>query len=157
MRSQIKAAWDWLPVIVRAIVLGWVLLTIGSTVTFLPLFGNLKFHPEIPWAFPMTLIILALYWAYFSGWGLPPQRVTHARSSRAPLGPSHACGVPRFRQFCSASLHLLRCDCSYRALCWFARPRCRSLCLLIHCQWSLGHCFQSPRLRLISVHSHTSV
>jgi hypothetical protein len=24
MRSQIKAAWDWLPVIVRAIVLGWV-------------------------------------------------------------------------------------------------------------------------------------
>jgi hypothetical protein len=48
MRSQIKAAWDWLPVIVRAIVLGWVLLTIGSTVTFLPLFGNLKFHPEIP-------------------------------------------------------------------------------------------------------------
>ena len=56
MRSQIKAAWDWVPVIVRAIVLGWVLLTIGSTVTFLPLFGNLKFHPEIPWAFPMTLM-----------------------------------------------------------------------------------------------------
>lgn len=47
MPSQIKAAWDWLPVIVRAIVLGWV-LTIGSTVTFLPVLGNLKFHPEIP-------------------------------------------------------------------------------------------------------------
>jgi len=27
--------------------------------------GNLKFHPEIPWALPMTLVILALYWAYF--------------------------------------------------------------------------------------------
>lgn len=82
MPSQIKAAWDWLPVIVRAIVLGWVLLTIGSTVTFLPLLGNLKFHPEIPWAFPMTLVILALYGAYFSGWG-PPAATSDARKKLA--------------------------------------------------------------------------
>jgi membrane protease YdiL (CAAX protease family) len=82
MRSQIKAAWDWLPVIVRAIVLGWVLLTIGSTVTFLPLLGNLKFHPEIPWAFPMTLVILGLYGAYFSGWG-PPAATRDARKKLA--------------------------------------------------------------------------
>jgi membrane protease YdiL (CAAX protease family) len=84
MRSQIKAAWDWLPVIVRAIVLGWVVLTIGSTVTFLPLLGNLKFHPEIPWAFPMTLVILALYGAYFSGWGPPAAtRAVRKKLSRA--------------------------------------------------------------------------
>lgn len=90
MRSQIKAAWDWLPVIVRAIVLGWVLLTIGSTVTFLPLLGNLKFHPEIPWAFPMTLVILALYGAYFSGWG-PPAATRDARKklARASLPSAH--------------------------------------------------------------------
>jgi membrane protease YdiL (CAAX protease family) len=86
MRPQIKAAWDWLPVIVRAIVLGWVLLTIGSTVTFLPLLGNLKFHPEIPWAFPITLVILALYWAYFSGWGPPAgTRDARKRLARASL------------------------------------------------------------------------
>lgn len=86
MRSQIKAAWDWLPVIVRAIVLGWVLLTIGSTVTFLPLLGNLKFHPEIPWAFPVTLVILALYGAYFSGWGPPAgTRDARKRLARASL------------------------------------------------------------------------
>jgi len=82
MRSQIKAAWNWLPVIVRAIVLGWVLLSIGSTVTFLPLLGNLKFHPEIPWAFPITLVILSLYWAYFSGWG-PPAATRDARKKLA--------------------------------------------------------------------------
>ena len=82
MRSQIKAAWDWLPVIVRAIILGWVLLTIGSTVTFLPLFGNLKFHPDIPWAFPITLVILAFYAAYFSGWG-PPAATRDARKKLA--------------------------------------------------------------------------
>src|SRR5438552_4898505 len=82
MRSQIKAAWNWLPVVVRAIVLGWLLLTIGSTVTFLPLLGNLKFHPEIPWAFPTTLVILAVYGAYFSGWGPPAS----TRDARKKLG-----------------------------------------------------------------------
>lgn len=85
MLSWLKAAWNWLPVIVRAIVLGFVLLEIGSTVTFLPLLGNLKFHPEIPWAFPVTLIVLALYAAYFSGWGPPgatrDTRRTYARAS----------------------------------------------------------------------------
>jgi len=80
--SRLKAAWNWLPVIIRAIVLGWITLTIGSTVTFLPLLGNLKFHPEIPWAFPLTLPILAFYWAYFSGWG-PPAATREARKKLA--------------------------------------------------------------------------
>ena len=90
MRSQIKAAWNWLPVVVRAIVLGWLLLTIGSTVTFLPLLGNLKFHPEIPWALPVTLMVLALYGAYFSGWG-PPAATRDARKtlSRASWPAAH--------------------------------------------------------------------
>jgi membrane protease YdiL (CAAX protease family) len=82
MLLRLKAAWNWLPVIVRAIVLGWVLLTIGSTVTFLPLLGNLKFHPEIPWAFPMTVVVLAIYGAYFSGWG-PPASTRDARKRLA--------------------------------------------------------------------------
>jgi membrane protease YdiL (CAAX protease family) len=80
--SRIVAGWNRLPVIVRAIVLGWVVLTIGSTVTFLPLLGNLKFHAEIPWAFPVTVVILLLYWAYFSGWG-PPVATRDARKNFA--------------------------------------------------------------------------
>src|SRR5437762_9604939 len=82
MLSWLKAVWNWLPVIVRAIVLGFVLLEIGSTVTFLPLLGNLKFHREIPWGFPMTLVILGLYGAYFSGWG-PPAATRDARKKLA--------------------------------------------------------------------------
>src|SRR6266849_2814011 len=78
MLSWLKAAWNLLPVMVRAIVLGFVLLEIGSTVTFLPLLGNLKFHPKVPWAFPITLIVLGLYAAYFSGWG-PPAATRGAR------------------------------------------------------------------------------
>ena len=86
MSLWLKAAWNWLPVIVRAIVLGWVLLTIGSTVTFLPLLGNLKFHPEIPWAFPMTVAVLAVYGAYFSGWGPPAgTRDVRKRLARSSL------------------------------------------------------------------------
>jgi membrane protease YdiL (CAAX protease family) len=88
MLSRLKAAWNWLPTIVRAIVLGFVLLEIGSTVTFLPLLGNLKFHPEIPWAFPMTIFVLGLYAAYFSGWGPPAAtrgaRRQYSRSSTPP-------------------------------------------------------------------------
>src|ERR1700730_14929364 len=71
MLSRLKAIWNWLPVIVRAIVVGYLVLTIGSTVTFLPLLWNLKFHPEIPWAFPITLVVLWAYLAYFSGSGPP--------------------------------------------------------------------------------------
>jgi membrane protease YdiL (CAAX protease family) len=86
MRAQIKATWNRFPVFVRAIVLGWIVLTIGSTVPFLPLFANLKFHPEIPWAFPVTLLILALYGGYFSGWGPPAStRDARKRLARASL------------------------------------------------------------------------
>jgi membrane protease YdiL (CAAX protease family) len=86
MLVRLKAAWNWLPVIVRAIILGFTLLTIGSTVTFLPLLGNLKFHPEIPWAFPLTAVVLAIYGAYFSGWGPPAgTRDARKRLARASL------------------------------------------------------------------------
>jgi len=145
MRSQIKAAWDWLPVIVRAIVLGWVLLTIGSTVTFLPLFGNLKFHPEIPWAFPMTLIILALYWAYFSGWG-PPAATRDARQKLArvfrPAARIWRAAIPAIL---AGTVALVALRLLLPSLMPVRAPRCRSLFFLIHCQQSSGHCFQSRR------------
>ncbi len=97
MLSWFKAVWNWLPVIVRAIVLGFVLLEIGSIVTFLPLLGNLKFHPEIPWAFPTTLSVLGLYAAYFSGWG-PPAATRGARRkysrSSAPSAQIWRAAIP---------------------------------------------------------------
>jgi membrane protease YdiL (CAAX protease family) len=79
---RLKPAWSWLPVIVRATIAGFVVLAIGTIFTSLPLLGNLKFHPEIPWAFPMTVAILVLYGAYFSGWG-PPAATREARQKLA--------------------------------------------------------------------------
>ena len=71
MGWKILAAWRWLPALVRAPIVAFVVLNIGATATALPLFGNLKFHPEIPWAFPATLIVLAMFWYYFTGGGFP--------------------------------------------------------------------------------------
>jgi hypothetical protein len=121
MRLQIQAALNWLPVVVRAIVLGWVVLSIGSTLTFLPLLGNLKFHPEIPWAFPMTLVILALYWAYFSGWGPPAgTRDARKRLARAAL-PSARIWRAAIPAMLLGIIALVALRWSYRALCHFAK------------------------------------
>ena len=88
MIKTLKAAWSRLPVFVRAIVVGSIVFEIGSDGTAIALFGNLKFHPEIPWALPVTLILLAVYWAYFSGWGAPAStreaRRTASRSGNVP-------------------------------------------------------------------------
>lgn len=59
---------------------------IGSTVTALPLLGNMAFAPEIPWALPVTLLVLWGFWSYFAGGGWPvatrPVRRTLIRTTR---------------------------------------------------------------------------
>ena len=80
------SAWTRLPTVVRAIVVGLVVFEIGSDVTAAPLFGNLRFHPEIPWALPITLLLLVPYWAYFSGWA-PPSSTRNARRTASRVGP----------------------------------------------------------------------
>src|SRR6059036_731595 len=101
MLSWLKAVWNWLPVIVRAIVLGFVLLEIGSIVTFLPLLGNLKFSSRNtlgisddaycsgivcsilfgpgpacrnPWSTPKVLIVGTMFWVAHLDHGIT---VTH--------------------------------------------------------------------------------
>ena len=71
MNINVVALWRRLPVLVRALIVAFVVLNIGTTATVLPLIGNVKFHPEIPWAFPATLAILAVFWWYFTGGGWP--------------------------------------------------------------------------------------
>jgi membrane protease YdiL (CAAX protease family) len=80
-----------LPVVVRAIVAGWIVLEAGSLLSVLPLFGNIRFHPEIPWALPVTCVVLAGIWAWCSGRG-PPASSSEARrhSSRAGRVPARA-------------------------------------------------------------------
>jgi membrane protease YdiL (CAAX protease family) len=91
MGARLMAAWRWLPVIVRAPIVAFVVLNIGTTAGTLPLFGNTKFLPEVPWAFPGTLLVMAVFWYYFTGGGYPTatralrQDVTRLKSLPWPI------------------------------------------------------------------------
>jgi len=105
------AAWRWLPVFVRAPTVAFVVLEIGTTATVLPLVGNIKFHPEIPWAFPATLIVLAVFWYYFTGGGYPAatraSRKNVTRRKSLPLPIWRAAAAPMLLSVISvASLRL---------------------------------------------------
>jgi membrane protease YdiL (CAAX protease family) len=90
LAGWIVAAWRFLPVFVRAIIVGLIVNEIGSDGSAAALFGNLKLHPEIPWALPAVLVLCVLFWAYFSGWGFPAatraSRAICARKGPVPIG-----------------------------------------------------------------------
>jgi membrane protease YdiL (CAAX protease family) len=91
MGARVMAAWRWLPVFVRAPIVAFVVLNIGTTAGVIPLFGNMQFHPEFPWAFPATLTVMAVFWYYFTGGGYPAatravrQDVTRLKSLPWPI------------------------------------------------------------------------
>ena len=84
--SWLKAIWGALPLLLRAVIVGMLIVEVGSTLSVIPLIGNLKFHPEVPWALPATLVILAFYRAWLAGWGAPSS-TREARRLNARTGP----------------------------------------------------------------------
>jgi membrane protease YdiL (CAAX protease family) len=91
MGTKLMAAWRWLPVLVRAPIVAFVVLNIGTTVGVLPLFGNTKFLPGVPWSLPVTLLVMGAFWYYFTGGGYPTatravrQDVTRMKSLPRPI------------------------------------------------------------------------
>jgi membrane protease YdiL (CAAX protease family) len=69
--AKLRAAWRWLPALVRAPIVGFVVLTIGSTAGVLPVFANTKFLPGVPWSLPATVLVMMGFWYYFTGGGFP--------------------------------------------------------------------------------------
>jgi membrane protease YdiL (CAAX protease family) len=69
--ARIMAAWRWLPALVRAPIVAFVVLNIGSTAGVLPVFANTKFLPGVPWSLPATSLVMAVFWYYFTGGGYP--------------------------------------------------------------------------------------
>lgn len=65
---MIASVWNRLPAIVKALASAFVVLLLAQ-LTVLGIVANLKFHPEIPWAFPATLILLVAFWFAVSGTG----------------------------------------------------------------------------------------
>jgi membrane protease YdiL (CAAX protease family) len=62
--------WSKVPIIIRGILLGLLILIIGQLPTGF-IFFNLQFTPGIPWFLPIILIWLWLFWRYLNGWGWP--------------------------------------------------------------------------------------
>jgi membrane protease YdiL (CAAX protease family) len=87
--GALKSVWGALPLFIRAIVVGMLIVYVGSTLAVVPLVGNLKFHPEIPWALPATVLLLLLYRGWLAGWG-PPGSTREARRLNARAGPVSA-------------------------------------------------------------------
>src|SRR6202035_3171064 len=73
LRSLARAVlrlWGHVPVLVRAVVVGELILTVGGLPELL-LFVNLKHAPAIPWSLATTAIWLWLCWRYLDGAGWP--------------------------------------------------------------------------------------
>lgn len=91
MGERLMAAWRWLPALVRAPIVALVVVNVGSTAGVLPVFLNTKFLPTVPWALPATVLVMALFWYYFTGGGYPAatramrQNATRLKSLEWPI------------------------------------------------------------------------
>lgn len=65
--STILRGWRKIPLIVRAPVVGFAVMTLGVEVWRTLATLNIRILPEAPWASGTMLAFLALYWRYFSG------------------------------------------------------------------------------------------
>lgn len=72
MRIDVIAIWRRLTVLIRAPVVAFVLLNIGSTLGALPIVGNTKLGTNFTWALPVTLALMWLFWLYATGSGYLP-------------------------------------------------------------------------------------
>jgi len=62
--------WNRLPAVLRAIVIGMVILVFGQLPAGL-IALNLKLAPEIPWFLAFNILWLWFFWRYLNGWGWP--------------------------------------------------------------------------------------
>ena len=69
--EKIILFWDKIPILIRAIVTGGIVLAVGNALTTMPIMGNMKLLPGVPWALPATLVVLYLFWKYCRGSGFP--------------------------------------------------------------------------------------
>jgi len=78
--------WQGLPIILRAIIVGMLILFVGQLPPGVFLLTSLKLSPSIPWFLPATLFWLWLFWQYLSGKGWPhstaQQRLDDLRGRR---------------------------------------------------------------------------
>jgi hypothetical protein len=68
---MLKEFWNRLPVIVRAIIVGELVVSVGGILPPLAIIANLRTTPRVPWMLLVTLLWLCLFWWYLQGNGWP--------------------------------------------------------------------------------------
>jgi membrane protease YdiL (CAAX protease family) len=69
--SRLLRLWLLLPVMLRAIVVGELVVSVCGLVPDLFMLANLKLTPRIPWLLPASAAWLWLCWRWLNGWGWP--------------------------------------------------------------------------------------
>jgi membrane protease YdiL (CAAX protease family) len=84
-----RELWQRLPVIVRAIVAGSLVSTIGHMPTGALFFANLQFWPAIPWSTPPIVLCLWFFWQYLDGrwWPASTSQARRRDLGARPLSP----------------------------------------------------------------------
>jgi membrane protease YdiL (CAAX protease family) len=100
MGTKLVAIWRRLPVLVRAPIVAFVVLNVGSTLGVLPIVGNMKLLPSVPWALPTTLVIMWAFWLYATGSGYPAA----TRAYRATMTRDKTVSAP---VWCAAMLAVI--------------------------------------------------
>ncbi len=84
-----RRLWRRLPVIVRAVVVGWVVSGVGHQVSGVLFYANLQWWRAVPWSAPLVILWLWMFWQYFGGrWW--PASTSQARAeglAARPLSP----------------------------------------------------------------------
>jgi membrane protease YdiL (CAAX protease family) len=80
--SLVRSLWHRLPVVVRAVLTGSLLATMGTVPWALLASANQKLWPSVPWAVPPTLLYLWLFWRYTGGAGWPRSTAEARRVNR---------------------------------------------------------------------------
>ena len=66
---------------VRAVLIGTLVLIVGTIPRNLAFAANLRFYPSLPWAVPLTVVYLWFFWRYLGGAGPPESNALARRTS----------------------------------------------------------------------------
>src|ERR1700730_15370624 len=84
-----RRSWERLPVVVRAVLVGWAVYTVGERPAGVVFFANLQWWPVVPWSVPPITLWLWIFWQYFDGRWWPSSRAQARAEGLAarPLSP----------------------------------------------------------------------
>ena len=70
-----------LPIVLQAVLVGMVVLIVGTMPRNFLFAVNLRLYPNLPWAIPLTALYIWFFWRYLKGFGPPASTSEKRRTS----------------------------------------------------------------------------